>query len=249
MNFRKLLFASGLLGIGTVCVPTQADEVPVLRAEIQYASSQVIRGVQRTGAATQLAVEIARENWRGRIDGNQPFASGQERQLALGAAYVCPVVAGVQVETSLRHAWFARALAGGAKRTLEAAITATLPAIQGFSPHVAYTHDFRLLADTVELGAARSFALTSLGAFLDCAVFSGWATGDDWRADVAGPRQHDSYRYWGAEVQLPYRIGAHTTLITRLNYTREQGRSTISGPAGMGLGENLWISAGVSFDF
>lgn len=249
MMRKKISIGRGLLGLCAAWVGAQAEEVPFLRTDIVYSSSEVVRGVKHTGAAAKVGAVFSGEHARGLIEGLQPLASGQERRLTVGAAYVWPRWAGVEIEAAVRQSWFSPALASAVRQTLEGELAATLPAWSGFVPRVSYARDFRRKADFVEVGCARSVALTSLGTFLDCAVFSGWATGKDWRPELAGGARSDSYHYWGAEAVVPYRIGLHTTLITGLHYTEEQGRSALNGPPGRGIGQNCWITFGVSLDF
>jgi hypothetical protein len=227
----------------------QAGEEPMLRADFDYATQYVFRGVPRTGASAQAAVVWARDNFRGGVWTNQPFRSGEEREVNLGAAYSWQAMEGLTLEMSAAQYWYSNLPAAGASHSFETGLTATTAPIHGFIPSLAYYHDFRLRTDTTQVSLAHSIALTGLGAYLDLSVFAGWAKGDDWRPDTPGPRRHDSYRYWGAEAHLPYRIGPHSTIIAGLHYADTFGRSATNGPFGLAGGQNLWATLGVSLDF
>ena len=64
----------------------RAEEVPLIRADAGYASQYVFRGVERSGASAQAALELAREDFRGGLWSNLPFRSGDARELNLNVA-------------------------------------------------------------------------------------------------------------------------------------------------------------------
>ncbi len=225
------------------------EESPPLRVDVAYASRHVFRGVERAGDSAQAAVEFSRDSFRGGLWVNQPFAGDDPREVNLNAAYAWQPADGFTLEASVAHTWFDEVPGGGVDRSLEAGLTATLTPVGGFTPSFGYYHDFRLRSDTVQTSVARSIALTKLGAFLEVNVFAGWVSGDDWRPDAPGPRRHDSYGYWGGEVHLPYRVGAHTTVVAGLHYADSFGRSATNGPFGRASRGNLWVTLGVTLDF
>jgi hypothetical protein len=227
----------------------RAEEAPPLQVDLAYASRYVFRGVERAGDSVQAAVEFNRDNFRGGFGINQPFDRGDAREVNLNAAYAWQPADALTLEASVAHTWFDEVPAGGVERSWEAGLTATLAPVGGFTPSFAYYHDFRFQADTVQTSLARSIALTKLGAFLEVNLFAGWVSGDDWRPDAPGPRRQDSYGYWGGELQLPYRVGAHSTVVAGLQYADSFGRSATNGPFGRGLGGKLWVTLGVNLDF
>jgi hypothetical protein len=226
-----------------------AEEMPPVRADLGYASQYVFRGIGRTGASAQAALELAGNDFRGGLWTNLPFSAGQERELNLNAAYAWQALAGLRLEVAAAQYWYGNVPAGGTRRSIEAGFTATLAPLGGITPSLEYAHDFRLRSETVQVVLAHSLALTGLGAYLDLGCFAGWATGDDWRPDAPGPRRPGSYGYWGAEAHLPYRLGRHSTLITGLHYTDSFRRSLTNGPSGLAGADNLWVTLGVSLDF
>ena len=227
----------------------RGDEPPALRADFGYASRYVFHGVERAGQSAQAGMELAYDDFSGGVWTNLPFKSGEARESNLHAAYTWPPASGLTLEASVAHSWFGGVPGGGVKRTLEAGLTATFSAIDGFTPSLAYYHDFRLRADTVQASLARSIALTKLGAFLELNCFAGWATGDDWRTDAPGPRRHDSYGYWGGEARVPYRIGPHSMVTAGVHYADAFGRSAANGPFGLSSRRNLWVTLAVNLDF
>lgn len=249
MSYLRTL--PGLLLTAVLAAPlgVQGEEPPAVTADLIYTSRYVHRGIERAGPSAQAGVELAHENLRGGGWINQPLASGAVRESNLSAAYTWPSDRGFTLEASVVHRWFSGVPGGAVKRSFEAGLSATLPAVQGCTPGLAYCHDFRLNADTTQVSLARSFALTRLGAFLELEGLAGWSTGDDWRPDAIGPPRHDSYRYWSGSARLPYRIGLHSTVIAGLHYADASGRSVVNGPFGLTERRNLWVTLGVNLDF
>ncbi|HVZ66182.1 MAG TPA: hypothetical protein VG936_16560 [Lacunisphaera sp.] len=226
----------------------RADE-PAFRSDFAVVSRQVFRGIARAGSSAQMNVEFAGGGWRGDAWTNQPFDRGQVRETNVNAGYAWNPSEEISLELSAGHSWFNRVPGGGVGHSLESGLTATLANVRGFVPSVACWHDFTFDADTVQLACARSIPLTRLGAFLECNAFAGVTAGEDWRPDAPGPRRRDGYGYWGAEVRLPYRVGAHTTITAGLHYSATSGRSLAHGPFGLSATSNFWATLGVNLDF
>ena len=248
MRFPSKIFvwALGLLVGGRAWAQ---EEAPLLRMDLAYASSYVFRGVERAGDSAQAAVEFNRANFRGGLWINQPFTHGDTREVNLNAAYAWRPADTFTLEASVAHAWFDDVPGGGVKRSLETGLSATLAPAGGFTPGLAYYHDFHLRADTVQASLARSIALTKLGAFLELNFFAGWVRGDDWRPDGPGPRRADGYGYWGGEAHVPYRVGPHSTVVAGLHYADSFGRSVTNGPFSRTGHGKLGVTLGVNLDF
>ena len=248
---RLLQTSSGLLlaALLAASAKVRADETPGVRADFDYASAYVFRGVERAGASAQAGVEGAHDDFHGGFWTNQPFARGAARDVTLTAGYAWRPAAGVTLEAVATQYLSAGGAADTTRRSTEGGLTLTGAAFAGCTPSIYYGHDFRLRSDTVQLSVGRSLALTALGTFLDFNLFAGAATGSDWQPDAGGPRRADSYAYWGAEVHVPYRIGAHSTVVGGLHFTDATGRSPTNGPFGLAAERKLWVTLGVSLDF
>ncbi|MBI2815088.1 MAG: hypothetical protein HYX71_12485 [Opitutae bacterium] len=220
-----------------------------MQVDVGFVSRHVFRGVERAGASAQAAVAIKRDNFHGGVWANLPFNKGETRELKLHAACTWQPMEALKLEASVAQRWFSDVPGGGVGRSLEAGLAATLPPVNGFTPGLAYYHDFTFRADTTQVSLARSIALVKWGAFLELNFHAGWAAGDDWRPDAPGPRLRDSYGYWGGEARLPYRIGAHATVTVGLHYADAFGRSDANGPFGLSARQNLWFTLGVNLDF
>jgi hypothetical protein len=226
-----------------------ADEPPAVLVDFSYASRSIFRGVERAGASAQAAVEFNREQFSGGVWASRPFARDGTGEVNLHAAYTWQPVAQATLAASLSQVWLDHVAGDEVKQSCEAGLTATLAAVHGFTPSLAYYHDFRLRSDTAQVGLAHSLALTQLGAFLELEAFAGWAEGTNWRPDAPGARRRDGYGYWGGAARLPYRVGLHSTVTAGLHYADSFGRSTINGPFGRVSAGNLWFTLAVNLDF
>lgn len=248
MNRSRIAFAAVTMLLGIGSLPARGgDEPPPLRVDVAYASSRVFRGVDRAGDSAQAAVEFNREGFRGGMWLSQPFDGGEPGEASFNAGYAWETSGGIGWEAMLAHTWFNDV--PGVDRSLEAGLRVTSPATGGFTPSLAYYHDFVFAADTAEVAVARSIPLTKLGAFLELNLFAGMVRGRDWRPEAAGPKRRDGYGYWGGEVRLPYRIGPHSTVVAGLHYAGTSGRSNLNGPFGSRAHDKFWATLGVSLDF
>lgn len=249
MRFSQKI--TGILFVALLAGPpgVRGDDPPAMQVDFSYASRYVFRGIERAGSSAQAAAEFNRGNFHGGVWANLPFDNGETRELNLHAAYTWRPAEDVSLDASVAQHWFSEVPGGGARHSFETGLVATLAPVSGFTPGLAYYHDFRFRSDTAQVSLAHSIALTQWGAFLELNIYTGWVTGDDWRPDAPGPRAHDSYGYWGGEARLPYRIGAHSTVTVGLHYTDAWGRSPTRGPFGLLARRNLWVTFGVNLDF
>ena len=226
-----------------------ADESPEWLIDTRYASRVIFRGIEQAGPSAQSEGKFIRENFSAGWQASEPFARSDTRLANLSLAHVWPSASGANLEVSVVNRWFSAVPDNEVRGALELGLAVKLSPMQGFSPRLSYSHDVRLRADTVQVGVARSIALTRLGAFLELNGLVGWSDGDNWRPEAAGLRRHDSYSYWGGSAEVPYRIGLHTTIIVGVHYADAMGRSASNGPFGRSDQHNLWISCGVNLDF
>jgi hypothetical protein len=248
MSHRRLIAAAiaSLFGAGRLLAQS-SDEVPPLRVDLVYASRHVFRGVERARDSVQASVEFNREGFRGGAGLSQPFDRDEAGELKLNAGYAWVTSGGIALEATVAGTWFSDV--PGVDRSLEAGLRVTLAPAGGFTPSLAYQHDFRFDAEATEVSFARSIPLTKLGAFLELNLYAGLVQGRDWRPDAPGPRLRDGYGYWGGEVSLPYRVGPHSTVVAGIHCAGTSGRSILNGPFGGRSGGKTWVTLGVNLDF
>lgn len=243
-----VVFVFALLA-GAARVAAQDSGEPKVTADFGYASRYVFRGVERAGSSAQAAVEYAAKGFRGSVWANQPLRSRQGSEIDLTAAYGRQVSEKLNVELALTAYNFTSEPAGATEHSVEAALTATFAPVNGVTPSVSLQHDFRLEADTAQASLAYSVALTRLGTFLELSAFAGWSDARNATPDAASSRASDGYGYFGGEAHIPYRVGAHTTVIAGLHATTTVGQGRALASPGRFARSNLWLTLGVSVDF
>ncbi|MBI3887072.1 MAG: hypothetical protein HY302_15295 [Opitutae bacterium] len=249
MNLARPRLAVFALLAGAARLVAQDGGEPKVTADFGYVSRYVFRGIERAGSSAQASVEYAADGFRGRVWTSRPLHRGESGETDLTAAYGRQVGEKLNVELALTGYRFTRPAAGAAASSVEATLSATFASVGGVTPSIAVRRDFRLEADSVQASFAYSVALPQLGAFLELGAFAGWSDARNARPDAAGPRAGDGYGYGGGEARIPYRVGAHTTVIAGVQATTTVGRGPAWPAAGRPARSNLWLTLGVSFDF
>ena len=92
-----------------------AEEAPPVRADLNYASRYVFRGLERAGSSAQATFEMSRDNLRGGMWASLPASGGDTREVNLNAAYVWPKWDELTLETSARAYWLGGKAADGSR--------------------------------------------------------------------------------------------------------------------------------------
>jgi hypothetical protein len=203
----------------------------------------------RSGDAAQASVDFTNNGFHAGAWTSRPLAVGGSGETDLEAGYAFKITEQFTLEPTVTQYTYANATPDATRQSTEAGLQAVWEAGGGWTASVACYHDFRLQADTAQAEAGYSLALKNLGAFLEFNSFAGWANGANLRPGAAGPRVHDGYAYCGAEVRLPYRVGAHTTVVAGLHFSDAVGQSRSWSPTGAGSTARGWFSFAVNFDF
>jgi hypothetical protein len=227
----------------------QDDEQHVI-LDAGMANHDVFRGVLVSDALATESVELRQATWHARLEGGQALRSGDPGSLGLEAGYAWPLEAsGVTVGLQANQRWFTNTSAGACRQITEAGITLGRAGEGGFQPGVAIFHDFRRQAETVEASVGYEWALTRLGAYLEARLFAGWSTARNLHPDVAGPKFEDSYGYGGVRLRLPYRFGAHSSVVLAAELTDTAGQDPAWSPIRHAGGVIATGRLGVSVDF
>jgi hypothetical protein len=237
-----------LLLVALSRLPAQDDEWKATTG-IGCASERVFRGVERSGGAAQASAEITGYGFEGSIWTSQPFKGGEPGETDLSAGYAFKIPGQFTLEATVTQYLFAMTKPGATRRSTEAGLQASWTANSSLTAAIACFHDFRLGADTVQATAGYSVALKRVGAYLELKSFAGWVNGTNLRPDATGPRLRDAYGYYGADAQLPYRVGGHTTFVAGVHFSEAVGQSRLWSPIGVPGGARTWASFAVNFDF
>jgi hypothetical protein len=238
-----------LLIIAVSGLYAQEDGEIATVTQVGLATQDVFRGVKQSGAGAEGTFQVARGTWRVGVDFNQPFDRNEPEEGDLHAAYAWKVSTGLNIEAIVTQRWFSGVEPGVTTHSFEAGLTAGWTLSNGFSVEIAGFHDLRLRADTLHATVNYSMPLKSLGAYLEWNASIGTVSARDLLPDTVGAPVRASYCYYAASVRLPYRIGAHTTLVTGLHVAESDGQSRAWSPIAASGGLRAWADVGLNFDF
>lgn len=214
------------------------------------ATRHVHRGIERTRDAGQVELEAAWQGWRGRLWSNRAFASGQVGELQSSLAHGWVLGQGIEAELRGTQSWhFRDPRPGAAARSFETAARLSRNWRGGWRSELGCSYDFQLRARAVEATLGREFPLKNLGAFLEVWLHGGHVAGGDILPGRTDSRARDDYGFFGAGLRLPYRVGAHTTVVAEAQVTGAANQARTWSPLGSGSGGRAWVQVGASFDF
>lgn len=209
----------------------------------------VFRGIERAEAGAQFSARMESAGFSASLTSTQAFRSGDPGETDLDAEYRAKVSDQLSVTGSLAGTFFNRLPAGATRYSTEAGIKAAWTLADGPVASLAWYHDFRLEADTLETTVGQDFALTHLGAFLTLRAFLGVREGRDLLPDAPGPKIHDSYVYAGAEALLPYRVGEHTLVTAGLHLSDAFGQDRAWSAINASGAVRAWVTLTVNYEF
>lgn len=214
------------------------------------ASRNVFRGAERSGAAWQAGLDGALYGWRGHLWYSDPFKSDEPGEFRSSLGYVWALTKTVTVEASGTHFWYIDGyVKGAASHSFESDLRLNWDIGGGLRFGLETSYDIRLRSLGIEVSTSYDIALKSWGAFLECRLYGGNLDGKDVLPDTTSETTRDAYTYWGAEVRLPYRIGAHTTIVAEVHVVETLGQNSAWSPLREGSGTRAWFALEASYGF
>jgi len=180
---------------------------------------------------------------------HQPFSPGEPRETRLTAGRAWALAPAWRFEATVTQFLFGDTRAGATEHSTEAAGEVVWTTPRGWTARAGYARDFRLRADTVHGAVGFDWPLPRLGAYLETMVYGGWADAADVRPDAPGPRRRDGYGYVGAAARVPYRVGAHATVVLGAEWAGTEGRSRQWSPLARGGRARAWVELALRFDY
>ena len=226
----------------------QEDEV-VTSISGGLSSRRVFRGVEQSGAGVAGTFQVARDSWRVGADISQPFDRDEPGEGSLIAAYGWKVTQQFKLEAVVMPRWTIEPPSGATRHSFETGLSAAWTLPNGLTVELAGLHDWRLEANTAQATVKYSQPLKKLGAYLEWSASIGTSGARDLRPDAVGAPVRDSYSYYCGSVQLPYRIGARTTLVGGLHVAETDSQSRFWSPISAQGGFRAWFDLGLSIDF
>lgn len=227
------------------------DDEAATAATVGLSSLRVVRGVKQSGAAGQGSFEVVRDSWRIGAAIAQPFDRDEAGEGSVNAGYMWQANRKLKFEAILTPRWFSNVPSGATKRSLETGLAASWILTNEFTLELAASHDWRLKAETLQATLNYSMPLKRLGAYLEWSATMGTAFARDLRPDAVGSPApvRDGYAYYVASVSLPYRIGAHSTVVAGLHLAKNTNQSALWSSIGAPGGTHAWVELGLNFDF
>lgn len=240
--------AVGSLGV-LRAVSAPLDEEPLALIDAGLVSEHVFRGLERAGAAGRVALDGRAGAWRAGFLGIIPLDDDEPAEWRVSGGWGRGLGDNFVVRAEFAWARFSPVPLQGVRDSFEAGLSARWTLPREFAVVVGAYHDFRLDADTSEAALEYSLPLTRLGAYVDLRLVLGWSEGRDWRPRAPGARVADAYGYFGAAAELPYRVGANTSVVLGARFSETwnaRDAGVFGGPNGR---RNLVGEIGLRFDF
>jgi len=237
-----------ILTFGPAVSVAQDGEL-ALAATTGLATGYAYRGVERSSAAWQAALEGSLDGWRGRLWSNRPLDSAEPGELQSSLGYVWPAAGALAVEVRGTHFWYIDGPGNGAAgHSFEAAVQLDWNLRSGWRPGLGFAYDIRYRSRAVEASLAYDVALPKLGTYLEFRVYGGCVAAKDVLPDTTGLGISDAYTYYGADVRLPYRIAPHWMLVAEAHITGTVNQSRVWSPLGRGAGSRGLLNLAVRFE-
>ncbi len=218
MKKSAIIIAALLVGASVRADEPAAPKLDYsVTTSFSYTTEYVFRGIKNTSDAFQPSVEVDSNNFDLGVWTSQPITGDQQNEIDIYGGYKYAVTKELSLQAVATYYWypeFSRTRANaidGARETFEPGVGATYT-IAGFSPSVFYYHDFMLRSDTEQAALGYALPLADIGTELDFSVYAGTSSASDLTPDYPGPHVRESYNYYGADVSLPYKLAASTTL-------------------------------------
>lgn len=216
--------------------------------EVGVDSKLVRRGIERAETAASTAARLTDGSWRFGAATVFPLKSGQGHELRLLGGYTRTFATGWELGLEVTHFHFGEAAAGHPSHTAEVFVVASLPVGPGRLAG-GWGRDVNRRADIAELSFSGDYALKNWGAFLNYRFYAGAVEADDVLPQLSSSRVVDSYRYHGADLTLPYRVGGQTVLTAGVHYAGTVGARSLWSPDGAASGGKVWVSLAASYEF
>jgi len=237
-----------ILTFGPAVSVAQDGEL-ALAATTGLATGYAYRGVERSSAAWQAALEGSLDGWRGRLWSNRPLDSAEPGELQSSLGYVWPAAGALAVEVRGTHFWYIDGPGNGAAgHSFEAAVQLDWNLRSGWRPGLGFAYDIRYRSRAVEASLAYDVALPKYGTYLELRVYGGHLSAEDVLPDTTGAGIGDAYAYYGADVRLPYRIAPHWMLVAEAHLTSTINQSRVWSPLGRGAGSRGLLNLAVRFE-
>jgi uncharacterized protein (TIGR02001 family) len=186
-----------------------------ITSNFSFTSEYVFRGTKVTDQAFQPSVEVDSNNFDVGLWTSQPLLRSEQNEVDIYGGYKYAVNKDLSVQAVATYYWYpefnktSKTNIDGAKNSFEPGIGLTYT-IDGFSPSAFYYYDTILKTQTALGAIGYALPLAKIGTELDLTAYYGIVGGTDVTPDLV-KHVHQSYKYYGADVSLPYKLAPNTT--------------------------------------
>jgi uncharacterized protein (TIGR02001 family) len=217
-------------------------------ADFSYTSKYVFRGVQRTRDALQPSIDLKIGDPQGgqfyvNAWTSQPLRQHEHDEADFSAGYRFRLTGELSAEVLATYYWYPEANGGETRHSTEGGVGVTynggryLP-----TATVYYFYDFDRQANTGVISFGYGIPIPDIGTQLDLNVYAGTSKADDAFPD-SGVTVRESYNYYGADIELPYRISQNAKVTVGAHWATNE--KYIAGTPR----DRFWVDVGVAFGF
>lgn len=208
-----------------------------LSSDLTYASEYIFRGVQLGDTTLHPSLELTQGDfylgmWAA-LPIDQVESKGWTNEFDFYLGYTKELSDKASLDLGVTYYYYPD---GNVDESTEAYLGLTFD-VAGFTPAVYSYYDFDLEALTLQGSIGYSIPMAGAGTSLDLSATYGYVDLDD-----NDPGAVDSYSYYGASAQIPYKLNDNATLTVGVHYA--------SNDLGQGIEDDfLYYTAGITIGF
>ncbi len=217
-------------------------------ADFSYTSKYVFRGVERTRDAFQPSIDLKfgdpqTGQFYANAWTNQPIHQHEHDEVDFTAGYRWRLTHEFSAEVLATYYWYPEADHGETRHATEGGVGLTYNG-GGYLPTatVYYFYDIDRQANTGAVSLGYGIPIPDLGTSLDIGVYAGTSKADD-AFPNSGVTVRQSYNYYGADVELPYRITANAKVTVGAHWATNE--NYLPGTPR----DRFWVDVGVAIGF
>ena len=180
-------------------------------ADFSYTSKYVFRGLQHTRDAFQSSIDFKAGDpqsgvFYANVWNSEPFYRHEHDEVDFSSGYRWRLSDELSAELLATYYWYPHANHGETRHATEGGVGVTynggryLPTATFY-----YYYDFDRQANTGVVSLGYGIPIADLGTSLDVNAYVGTSMANDAFPD-SGSTVRESYNYYGADIELPYRI-------------------------------------------
>lgn len=220
-------------------------------ADAGIATKHVFRGIKRSNEAITAGIlaQFPDQKLYGGLYTVQPLDGADNSEFDVYFGITDKLNDWLNYDFGLTYYYYPNKLSAGGSDTVKQAfepyfgLTALIPQIEGLAASGYIYFDFERTAFTFELAASYTRHLVEkLSGRLS--AFTGYVDGSDFTPEVSGSDLDESYLYYGASLDLPYRLNDQVTITLGVQFSETYGAGKLGND-----GSHFWGYGRVAYNF